>query len=220
MDVAAGTGKLARQVAARGARCVAIEPSAAMRDECARLVGDVAVVGGSSEFVPVASDTADLVTVAQAFHWFDAPRALHELARVLRPGGALALVWNERDLADGWAKELDQILRRAGSEAQHQPEAVRPRFDGDAHFEPFVLWQGRHEEWMTPAGVEDMVASRSYVRVLEPAARNEVLAEVRQVVAPLGPSIAVPYVASAYCARARPGPCRCAGVHGEAPWSG
>jgi len=90
----------------------------------------------------------------------------------------------------------------------------------DVHFEPVTLWQGRHEEQMTPAQLEDTVASRCYVRVLDEGARGEVLAEVRRVVVPLGDSVAVPYLTTAYCARARPGRCRCAWADGEAPWSG
>jgi ubiquinone/menaquinone biosynthesis C-methylase UbiE len=86
-DVAAGTGKLTRQLRAAGASCIAVEPSASMRIECRRAAPEVAVVAGSAESLPFADRTFDLVTVAQAFHWFAAGVALHESARILRPGG-------------------------------------------------------------------------------------------------------------------------------------
>ena len=102
-DVAAGTGKLARQLQAAAAHCVAVEPSAAMRAECRNASPGVAAVAGAAESLPLADHAFDLVSVAQAFHWFDAPRALHEMARVLRPGGVVVLVWNERDTSLPWA---------------------------------------------------------------------------------------------------------------------
>jgi SAM-dependent methyltransferase len=177
----------------------------------------MAVAGGAAEHLPLRSGCADLVTVAQGFHWFDPAPALHELARVLRPDGTLVLVWNERDLSIPWCAALDDVMRRAG-DPPHQPtDQMRPTFDGDAHFSPFTQWRGPYEVTMTPQQVVDMVASRSYVRVLPEAARQAVLAEARAVVAPLGPSVVLPYVTSAYCARALAQACACPK---EDPWSG
>lgn len=216
VDLAAGTGKLARQLQAAGGRCVAVEPSASMRAECRTASPDVGVVGGSAEALPLADGSCDLLTVAQAFHWF-APRvALHEMARVLRPGGVLVLVWNERDLSLEWTAELSRILGRAGDTPHGPAQEMRANFDGDPHFTPFTRWHGVHRVAMEAVEVEDMVASRSYVRVLAEADRAAVLAGVRRLVAPLG-RLLMPYETNAYCARARPGPCACAE---EVPWSG
>ena len=217
MDLAAGTGKLARQLQTAGTRCIAVEPSASMRAECRRVSAAVAVVGGSAERIPLAPGIADLLTVAQAFHWFEPSPALHEMARVLRGDGVLVLVWNERDLSVDWMGALDEIMREAGDPPHAPTDALRASFDGDPHFSPFTLWRGRHEVEMQPEQVEDMVASRSYVRVLAEADRADVLARVRALVAPLGRRLVVPYVTSAYCARALPG--GCAGAE-EVPWSG
>lgn len=210
-DVAAGTGKLARQLRAAGASCVAVEPSASMRAECRRVAPGVDVVAGSAEALPLAARSFDLMTVAQAFHWFAARAALHEMARVLRPGGTLVLVWNERDTSLPWTGALSRIMRRAGH-APHDPaEQMRPLFDGDPHFGPFERWTGRHQETMSAREVEDMVASRSYVRVLAPADREAVLGDVRRLVAPLPEPLVMPYETNAYCAVVTPGPCTCAG---------
>jgi SAM-dependent methyltransferase len=188
---------------------MAVEPSRSMRIECRSVAAGVAVLGGSAEAIPLVGGCGDVLTVAQAFHWFDPRRALHEMARVLRPDGVVALAWNERDQSAGWVAQLDAIMRRAGEPPHGPAEAIRPSFDGDAHFTPFTRWQGAHHVSVQPEQVEDMVASRSYMRVLGEAERSAVLADVRRLAAPLGAPITVPYVTSAYCARALPSRCAC-----------
>jgi SAM-dependent methyltransferase len=87
VDVAAGTGKLTRLLIRTGARVVAVEPMPGMRAQLARHAPGARLVAARAELLPLPSGSADAVTVAQAFHWFDATRASHELHRVLRPGG-------------------------------------------------------------------------------------------------------------------------------------
>jgi SAM-dependent methyltransferase len=94
VDLAAGTGKLARQLVPSGARVVAVEPLAEMRSF---IPAGIEVLDGTAEAIPLPDDFADAVTVAQAFHWFDAEAALREIERVVRPGGLLALVSNRRE---------------------------------------------------------------------------------------------------------------------------
>jgi SAM-dependent methyltransferase len=98
VDLAAGTGTLARSLPATGAEVIAVEPVAEMR---AALPARARAVDGTAEA------SADAVAVAQAFHWFDGDAALAEIHRVLRPGGALALVWNRRRTDD--SQNLDRI---------------------------------------------------------------------------------------------------------------
>ena len=88
VDLAAGTGKLTRDLTRRFDEVIAIEPLAAMREQLARAAPTARALEGSAERIPVPDASADAVFVAQAFHWFDPARALDELARVLRPGGA------------------------------------------------------------------------------------------------------------------------------------
>ncbi len=96
VDVGAGTGKFARQLVARGLNVTGVEPIAEMRKIFERVV-DAEVVSGTAESIPLDDGSADAVTAAQAFHWFDPDRALPELRRVLRPRGGIALIWNVRD---------------------------------------------------------------------------------------------------------------------------
>jgi len=96
-DLAAGTGKLTRVLVPAGAALLAVEPVEGMRTVLHRELPAVPVAAAVAEALPFADGALDAVTVAQAFHWFDRPRAYAELARVLRPGGGLSLVWNTRD---------------------------------------------------------------------------------------------------------------------------
>ena len=98
LDLAAGTGKLTRQLVARGADVVAVEPGEEMRAVLARVVPGVEVLAGSAEAIPLPDESVDTVTVAQAFHWFRAEEALAEIHRVLRPGGLLLSLDFDRPL--------------------------------------------------------------------------------------------------------------------------
>jgi ubiquinone/menaquinone biosynthesis C-methylase UbiE len=91
LDLAAGTGKLTRPLAERFARVVAVEPNDAMR----RMIDGAEVHAGTAERIPLPNASVDAVFVGEAFHWFDGPAALREIARVLRPAGGLALLWKQ-----------------------------------------------------------------------------------------------------------------------------
>jgi SAM-dependent methyltransferase len=90
-DLAAGTGKLTRLLASTGADVVAVEPVPGMRDQLLATTPGVEVLDGTAEAIPLPDGSVDVVTVAQAFHWFRFDEALAEIARVLRPGGTLLL---------------------------------------------------------------------------------------------------------------------------------
>jgi SAM-dependent methyltransferase len=95
LDLGAGTGKLTRVLAGRYRRVVAVEPLDGMRAILERVVPSAESLGGSAESIPLRAASVDGVFAAQAFHWFATDEAVGEIARVLRPGGVLALVWNE-----------------------------------------------------------------------------------------------------------------------------
>jgi SAM-dependent methyltransferase len=107
VDLAAGTGKLSRPLATTHARVIAVEPIDAMR---AAIGPGIEAMEGAAEAIPLPDGWGDVVTVGQAFHWFDGDRALAEIHRVLRPGGALALVWNARRMDDPIHVAIEQLI--------------------------------------------------------------------------------------------------------------
>jgi ubiquinone/menaquinone biosynthesis C-methylase UbiE len=107
LDLAAGTGKLTRQLAALGADVVAVEPGEDMRRVFAEALPGIELHAGSAEAIPLPDGSVDAVTVGQAFHWFRTADALAEIHRVLRPGGGFALLWNADDREDALMAALD-----------------------------------------------------------------------------------------------------------------
>lgn len=94
LELAAGTGRLTRLLGSRFAGVIATEPDPGMRRYLVKHVRDAQVVSASANDIPLAAASVDAVFVAQAFHQFDAPRAVAEISRVLRPSGALVMLWN------------------------------------------------------------------------------------------------------------------------------
>jgi SAM-dependent methyltransferase len=201
LDLAAGTGKLTRQLRADGADCLAIEPSASMREVFQRAVPGVAVSGGTAELIPVATETMDTVVVAQAFHWFDPPRALPEIARVLRPRGWLALIWNERDESDPVVAELVRISKWDLCQPYPMGTDFGTIIDASGLFGTVERTKFTFVQLLDLAGFVDQVATRSYVQVLPEEARRTLLAKVEAFGATLGEPIAMPYVTDLFCAR-------------------
>ena len=113
VDLAAGTGLFTRELLGRAARVVAVEPDPRMREVLARRSPEVDVREGRGEAMPLPDASADAVFVSTAWHWLDPARAVPEIARVLRPGGRLGVIWTSRDRAEDWVAELD-LLRLPG----------------------------------------------------------------------------------------------------------
>jgi SAM-dependent methyltransferase len=201
LDLAAGTGKLTRQLAADGATCLAVEPSASMREVFKQMVLGTALVGGTAEMVPVADATMDVVVVAQAFHWFDPTRALPEIARVLRPGGWLALIWNERDESDPSVAELVRISKWDVCQPYPIGMDFGPAIDRSGLFGQVERNKFNFVQLLDQTAFVEQVASRSYVRVLPEAERDALLDEVAAFAATLGEPIPMPYITDLFCAQ-------------------
>jgi SAM-dependent methyltransferase len=198
VDLGAGTGKLTRQLAGSGATLIAVEPLEAMREA---LVGTGLVVAGTGEALPLRNGSADLITVAQAFHWFEAAPALAEVARVLRPGGWLGLIWNERDESVPWVKAFgDVILRHAGG----RPYTAGVDWDAvlaAAGYHDIRRLRLDHHLPATRAGVVERAASTSYVAALAEERRTPLLAEIAALVGDFAEPFTFPYVTDVHLAR-------------------
>ncbi|MGW3043368.1 class I SAM-dependent methyltransferase [Kitasatospora sp. NPDC001159] len=177
LDLGAGTGKLTRLLVEAGLDVVAVEPDEGMRAQLAAAVPKAAVRAGSAERIPLPDASVDTVVVAQAWHWFDQAAAVPEIARVLAPGGTLALVWNVRDESQTWAAELGALMHRSTRQQIDTAPLLAAPFGPPERLE--IRW----EHPTTPAGIIDMVASRSYVIALPEAERARLLADVEQLLA-------------------------------------
>ncbi len=180
LDLASGTGKFTRALQRTGAALVAVDPMPGMRREFRRAVPDVPVLAGRADQIPLPDGFVDAVVVAQAFHWFRHLRALREIARVLRPGGGLGLVWNNRDTSVPWIRELTRTVNRH----------VLPRPDGEARWadvfrrsgSPFPPVRRRvfaNPQFLTPTGLIDRTLSESRVQIQPAAVRRELTREIR-----------------------------------------
>jgi SAM-dependent methyltransferase len=200
LDLAAGTGKLTRPLAARGAAVVAVEPVAEMRE---RIGAAARVLDGTAEAIPLDGASVDAVTVGQAFHWFDGPAALAEIHRVLRPGGALALVWNRRPEEDPVHAAIAAIIEPyRGDTPAHRSGSWRAAFAGTALFGALEERTFRQVVRHDADALADRVGSTSYVAALDEGPRGEVLAAVRALAA--GGPVDLRYVCEVFVCDRRP----------------
>jgi SAM-dependent methyltransferase len=173
LEVGAGTGKLTEALLDVGHEVHATDPDDAMLARLRARLPDVPTSVAAAEELPAADASYDVVVAGQAFHWFDHERALAEFARVLRPGGRLALVWNERDERIPWVRKLGALI---GSPERHtDPTEV---MEQSGHFGVVEHASFKHRQLIDRASVQDLVLSRSNVAVLDEAGRRAKLAEV------------------------------------------
>ena len=196
VDLGAGTGKLTRSLVALGHRVTAIEPLPEMLEHILETAPGAAAILGNAEVIPLPDAYADVVTCAQAFHWFDHDVALPEIARVLRPGGRLGLVWNSRDDRDPWMARLSAII---GNETVRDWDDFPMLLESDL-FGPVENVEFTMEQIVDRETLLDLVLSRSYCAKLPQAEREPVLADVGKLYDETAGAdgIRLPYVTECY----------------------
>jgi SAM-dependent methyltransferase len=201
-DVGAGTGKLTRAVVEIGADVVAIDPDAAMLASLRENVRGVPTFAGTAERLPLPDSALDAVVMGQAWHWVDPDVGSREIARVLRVGGVLGLVWNIRDERVDWVHRLTAAM--GASNAERLISAGGPHVAA-----PLADLEHRSWSWsrrITLAQLRDLVFSRSDTITATPEQRARIDAEVDGVVASVpgladGGAVDLPYVTHAFRAR-------------------
>jgi SAM-dependent methyltransferase len=184
-DVGAGTGKLTATLIGLGAEVTAVEPDPQMLAELRRTIPEVRSVPGSAEDIPLADTSLDAVLAGQAMHWFDMNRALPEIARVLRPGGVLAGLWNADDDRVGWVAGLAEMSKRKssitlttwrGSAAKSRQEQLL----GEASdlFSSAEVGEFGHGQTRTADSLLATIGTHSHLLVMEEAERARLLARV------------------------------------------
>ena len=175
VDLGAGTGKLTRLIADRGVEVTAVEPSAGMLEQLRRALPTVPALQGTAEQLPLDDGSVDAVLVGQAWHWVDVARASAEVARVLKPGGRLGLVWNHRDERVDWVRELTEIASAGIDHAGSDPS--NPQFGPEFGQVEYLVTEWRSP--MTPAGLLELVASRSYFIVAAEDEKQAMMTAIR-----------------------------------------
>jgi endonuclease III len=202
LDVGAGTGKLTRALVESGARVIAVEPGDAMLAELRSVLPAIEALRGAAEAIPLEDASVDAITAGSAFHWFRHDETLPEFHRVLRPGGAVALLWNSRDRERPLQREISELIK-AFVPAERPPvgDSVRaveesPLFAAVEHRTfPF-------SKQLDADGVADRIASISFVAAAPPDRRAELDRRLREVVAAHGGVVEFAYVTEAYVSRA------------------
>ena len=160
-DIGAGTGKMSELLARSGLLVEAVEPSEVMRAQASSIEG-VTWHDGVAEQTGLPNDLYDIVVFAQSCHWVDSERAGLEVERILAPGGALGIVWNQMDVSIPWVHRLTRIMR---SGDVHRPD--KPPTPGGG-FAPMALTQIAWEDRMTPEEILTLGTTRSsYIRSSE-----------------------------------------------------
>ncbi len=195
VDLGAGTGKLTRLLLPTQARVVAVEPIAEMRAH----IAEAEVLDGTAEAIPLPDGSADVVTVAQAFHWFDHGRALPEIHRVLRNHGSLVLVWNLRDLDDPVQRGVEELLQPVRNEVPGQVMGTwREPLVRSALFEPPIVGEFAYEQRFTTDDLCDRVASTSFVAALPAVDREELFVRIRALTHGIEEPFRFPYKTEVY----------------------
>lgn len=191
LDLAAGTGKLTRLLVPSGADVIAVEPIAEMR---AKIEG-ARVLDGTAEAIPLPDASVDAVTAAQAFHWFRADEALREIRRVLRPGGALALVWNVRDERSALQAGATEIMRPLEDDTPRRHQRDWADVIGATERATF-----EHEQLVDEDAFVERFTSVSFIAAAPPDVRAEIAKQLRALVRDEERPIRLPYVTEVYLA--------------------
>jgi SAM-dependent methyltransferase len=208
VEVGAGTGKFTAQLVERDVTVLAVEPVAAMRDRLDTLGPLVTPLDATAEDLPLETGSVDCLVASQSLHWADVSVALTEFDRVLHPAGAVGLIWNFRDLAVPWQRDLDALLSELRGRAPHSRDGRWERAVEASAFEATASETWRWSLTTDEAGVLDRVRSVSYVAAMPEDGQRRVDERVIDLLREhrlnsSGRPIEFPYVTEAYVLRRR-----------------
>ena len=186
VDIAAGTGLFTRALQRRVRQVIAVEPDDRMRAVLAARSPGVRAVAGRGEAIPVPDASADGVFVSSAWHWLDHGQAVPEIARVLRDGGRLGVIWTSRDRRVDWVAELDMLRRPPAARSAQDDAGSQPRrrhgvtLPENAPFENIASASFAFARTMTVDDTVDWLATYSGVITASAAERAAALARARE----------------------------------------
>lgn len=186
VDLAAGTGLLTRELVSRADHVIAVEPDDRMREVLAARTPDVEVVKGAGEAIPLPDASVDALFVASAWHWLDTERAIPEIARVLKDGGRLGVLWTSRDRTVDWVRNLDRLPNEPqwdlvkGEDIKRWREASLPSGDPFQHIDRTHFGYSRS---MSPEEIVELSTTYSALITATPEDRAAVVARTRETLA-------------------------------------
>lgn len=179
LELGAGTGKFTKTLLAGQFNISAVEPVATMREKLIELYPAVTVLDGSAEAIDAPAESADAVVAAQAFHWFGSAATLQECARVLKPHGALVLLWNIRDNSVDWVREFDRIIDAyEGETPRFKQGRWRQAFTETRLFTPLRRVMFPHIQTATKETLVDRALSTSFIATLPEPEQERVSARI------------------------------------------
>jgi len=162
-DIGAGTGKLTRSLLARGYHVIAVEPGGDMRESLQAQLGEkpaLRIAAAPAEDTDLAAHSVDAITVAQAFHWFDQTACKEEFARILKPGGKVALFWNFRDKDVPLTRRHGELMKEF--RVREEVFLAAPHAVYAAFFSKYGVFRFRHTQYLDEAALLALTFSRSY----------------------------------------------------------
>jgi len=185
-DIASGTGIFTRMLAENGNRVFGVEPNDEMRRAGERLLESYSgftSIAGTAEATTLADHSVDIVTAAQAAHWFDREKARREFVRILKPGGWLVLLWNERRTdSTPFLREYEHLLLAYGTdyrEVRHERTTAEiADFFSPSPFRSSTLEMRQEVDY---AGLEGRLLSSSYTPTSDQANYGAMLRELRRI---------------------------------------
>jgi len=206
VDLAAGTGKFTALLVPTEAHIVAVEPVPEMRETLARTVPGVEVMDGTAEDIPLPDGFADVVAAAQAFHWFKLDAALPEIARVLKPGGGLVLLWNRRDESVPWVHEMSTVLewRERYPNISNYDRVDWSNLIGQSGlFTDLQQQTFRYEQELDRDGLAARVRSVSYIASMDAAEQQDLVQKVLRLVDDQPERFPLPYTTMVFWCQKR-----------------
>lgn len=186
LDLGAGTGKLTAALVENGWKVIAVEPDAAMLSALRAAAPQATALAGSAEQIPLPDASVDVIAVGQAMHWFDLDTALPEMARVLRPAGRLAALWNVDDVSHpftaAFQRERDRTVRPVGG-ATGRSERPTPPFTDRPEFTDPALRSVRWQRAMAPEQLHGLLDTLSYVIAADAESRTALHDRVNRLIA-------------------------------------
>nr|WP_255768826.1 class I SAM-dependent methyltransferase [Maritalea mediterranea] len=206
LDLGAGTGKFTERICAICDHVIAVEPVTAMRHTLQQTLPQVEALDGDATHIPLPDESVDAVICAQAFHWFASDEAVNEMARVLRPGGKLGLIWNVRDERTDWVAAITRLITPYEGDAPRYYKGDWKKPFPSPHFTPLELQRfDQTHDGLADDVIINRFMSASFIAAQSEAVQADIERQLRELVASHKAlkgkeHISFPYVTEAYSA--------------------